>query len=332
MPPAPAAAPADHRRRGPRVVTFLSPEPAPFETAVACEVFGTDRSEIADPWYEHVLCAEVPGPQRTRPGWPVLAVDHGLEALVGADTVIVPAWPTDERPSAAVLDAVRAAHRDGARLLSFCSGAFLFAAAGLLDGRRATTHWIHADELQRRHPAIRVDAKVLYVDDGDILTSAGTAAGIDLCLHVLRLDHGADVANAVARRMVVPPHRDGGQAQYVDHPVPDCCDDVGPVMTWALEHLDADIRIEDLARRAHMSGRTFARRFRAATGTSPLQWLLHQRVLHAQRLLEETDEPVERIAQRCGLGTAANLRLHFHRVTGASPQSYRRTFRGARVG
>jgi transcriptional regulator GlxA family with amidase domain len=202
-------------------------------------------------------------------------------------------------------------------------------AAGLLDGRRATTHWMHVDEMARRYPEVRLEPGVLYVDEGDVMTSAGTAAGIDLCLHVVRLDFGAEVANAVARRMVVPPHRDGGQAQYVEAPMPALAgsDLFSGTMAWMQEHLDEPMTVEDLAERAAMSPRTFARRFRATTGTTPLQWLLRQRVLLAQPLLETTDEPVELVAQRCGFGSAAGLRQHFRRALSTSPLVYRRAFR-----
>jgi transcriptional regulator GlxA family with amidase domain len=231
-------------------------------------------------------------------------------------------------PSAELLAALRAAHERGARLVSFCSGAFVYAAAGLLDGRPATTHWMYADRLAERHPAVQIDKSVLYVDAGQILTSAGTAAAIDLCLHLVRVDHGADLANGVARRMVVPPQRDGGQAQYVEAPVPACAggDPLVATLDWAVEHLDEQHTVETLARRAMMSPRTFARRFVAATGTTPLQWLLRQRVLLAQRLLETTDESIERIAHRAGFGSAAVLRTHFQRHVGTSPMGYRRAF------
>ena len=302
---------------------------APFELAVACEVFGIDRSELADPWYRFKVCADR-SPVRTSIGF-TIDTPYGLEDLARADTVIVPASAhDDEVPSPALIEALQRAHRRGARIMSVCSGAFTLAHAGLLDGRRATTHWMHADELARRFPLIDVDPKVLYVDEGDVLTSAGTAAGIDLCLHVLRQDHGAEVANAVARRMVVPPHRDGGQAQFVDQPVAPSADDdpLAGVLGWMLEHLDEQLSVEDLARRAAMSPRTFARRFRAVTGTTPLQWLLAQRVILAQRLLEGTDDPIELIAHRCGFTSAVALRPHFQKATGTSPGSYRRTFRG----
>ena len=311
-----------------RVATVVDRKVAMFEVAVPCEVFGIDRPELADPWYSHVICTPEPGRIDTGQG-AALDVRHGLEELARADTiVVVPPWLHDQ-PHSGLLDALRGAHRRGARIVSVCSGAFVLAAAGLLDGRRATTHWMHAEEMATRYPRVIVDPRVLYVADEDVMTSAGTAAGIDLCLHLVRLDHGAEVANAVARRMVVPPHRDGGQAQYVEAPVPasDGDDPIGSVLGWMLQHLDHDLAVEDLARRAAMSPRTFARRFRAATGTTPHQWILGQRVLLAQRLLETTDEPVERVASRSGFGSAAGLRAHFQRAVSASPLSYRRTFR-----
>ena len=317
-----------HPQRAHRVVSLVGERVAMFELAVPCEVFGLDRSYLHDPWYEHVVCTAHPGPKDADNGVRIL-VEHGLEALDDADTVVIPGWDDSGYPDE-VLDALRRADARGARLLSVCTGAFLLAAAGLLDGKRATTHWMQAERLATEFPSVCVDPKVLYVEEGRIMTSAGTAAGIDLCLHVLRLDLGADVANAVARRMVVPPHRDGGQAQFVQAPVP-CCDDdpITEVLVWAQEHLDEPLSVEQLARRANQSPRTFARRFRAATGTTPLQWLLGQRILLAQRLLETTDDAVELIATRCGFGSAATLRLHFQRVVAASPLAYRRAFRVA---
>jgi transcriptional regulator GlxA family with amidase domain len=302
-----------------------------FEFAVAVEVFGIDRRDVVDPWYRFLPIAADEPPLRIVGGFTV-DTPWRLEHLVEADTVIVPVWPDPSAPVPAHLtDAVRAAHRRGARIVSFCSGAFVLAAAGLLDGRRATTHWKHAARLAALHPAVRVDPDVLYIEDDGIFTSAGTSAGIDVSLHLVRLDHGAEVANAVARRMVVPPHRDGGQAQYVDRPVPPSPDrdDLGGTLAWALEHLDAPLGVEQLAARAHLSPRTFARRFRTVTGTTPLQWLLGQRVLRAQRLLETTDHPVELIARTCGFGSSAALRLHFRRISQTSPQAYRQTFHHA---
>lgn len=300
---------------------------APFELGVLCEVFGVDRTGQGLPGYDFAVCGRRPGPVRTSVGFG-LQVPHGLDRAARADLVAVPAMGTDRAWPPEVLDTLRAAVARGARVLSVCSGAFVLGAAGLLDGRRCTTHWMYAAELARRHPAAVVDPDVLYVDADPVLTSAGTAAGIDLCLHLVRREHGPRVANALARRMVVPPHRDGGQAQYVEMPVPAAQGDVlGDVLTWMATHLDADLTVESLAARAHLSPRTFARRFRAETGTTPYHWLTGQRVLRAQRLLEETDLPVEVVAQRAGFGTAAVLRHHFARWCGTTPQRYRRTFR-----
>ena len=315
------------------VVAVISKEVAPFELAVPCEVFGIDRADLVTPWYRFVIAAVGRTPVPTSIGGFSINTPYGLEEVESADTVVVvpqhwrdePADP--DRPL--LLEALRTAHQRGARIMSMCTGAFLLAEAGLLDGRPATTHWMYTEELARRYPKVHVDPRVLYVDDGDVLTSAGTAAGIDLCLHVVRQDHGAEVANAVARRMVVPPHRDGGQAQFVDMPVAACPaeDPLAEVLDWMAAHLDRQLSVEQLARKASMSPRTFARRFRAATGTTPHQWLLAQRILMAQRLLETTDEPVERIADQCGFGTAAALRVHFQRAVATSPNAYRRTFR-----
>ena len=310
------------------VAALITHGAAPFELAVACEIFGIDRSELGVPWYRFMVVAADEPPIRTGAGF-TIDTPHRLDALQQADTVVIPAWHGGENATHDLVGAVRDAHERGARLLSVCSGAFALAAAGLLDGRRATTHWMYTDRLAREYPGVKVDPDVLYVDEGDVLTSAGTAAGIDLCLHVVRKDFGAEIANAVARRMVVPPHRDGGQAQYIAGPVPatEGADLFADTMAWMLEHLDHQVTVEELAERSAMSPRTFARRFRAATGTTPLQWTLRQRVLLAQRLLETTDEPVERIAERCGFGTAAGMRQHFARIVRTSPQAYRRTFR-----
>jgi AraC family transcriptional regulator, transcriptional activator FtrA len=301
---------------------------SPFEFAIACEVFGIDRTEdVGRPWYRFVVCAADPGPVATKVGFSV-NTPHGLEVLDVADTIVVPTRPPGES-NPALLDALRRANARGARILSLCTGAFLLAEAGLLDGRRATTHWMYAAELARRFPRIDVDPGVLYIDDGDILTSAGTAAGIDLCLHVVRQDYGAEAANLTARRMVVPPHRDGGQAQYVRQPVPAAASPSDPfadTLVWAQEHLDETITVELLASRSAMSARTFARCFRDRTGTTPHQWLLGVRVLLAQRLLETTELPIEIVAARCGLGTATNLRQHFQRIVRTTPTAYRRTF------
>jgi transcriptional regulator GlxA family with amidase domain len=305
---------------------------SPFEFGVACEVFGIDRTaEAGVPWYRFVVCAATPPPIKTKTGF-TMDTPHGLEALRRADTIVVPAAGPEHNEE--LLEALRRAHARGARILSVCTGAFVLAAAGLLDGRRATTHWMHTEELARRHPQILLDAGVLYVDDGDILTSAGTAAGIDLCLHVVRLDYGAEIANMVARRMVVPPHRDGGQAQFVDQPLPDlpASDPFTQTLFWVQDHLGESLSVEDLAARSAMSPRTFARRFRAITGTTPRQWLLGQRVVLAQRLLETTDLSIDLIAERSGLGTATNMRQHFQRAVRTSPNAYRRTFQQRAAG
>lgn len=319
---------ANHRKT---VAAVVLNGVAPFELAVACEVFGIDRSDLGVPWYRFLVCAAEPTPIRTSVGF-TIDTPHGLEGLREADLIVVPpGHGENDTPPPALLEELRRANARGARIMSVCTGAFILAEAGLLDGRPATTHWAHSAELVARYPAIKVDPGVLYVDDGDILTSAGTAAGIDLCLHVVRQDHGAEVANGVARRMVVAPHRDGGQAQFVDQPVPDfpACDPFTETLVWVEQHLDEMISVEDLAARSAMSPRTFARRFRATTGTTPHQWLLRQRVLLAQRLLETTDLTVDLIASRCGLGTATNLRQHFQRLFRTTPNAYRRTFQTA---
>jgi transcriptional regulator GlxA family with amidase domain len=298
-----------------------------FELGIAYEVFGIDRSHLTPHWYEFVLVAGESGPVRTEAGF---LLDNGepLSALQSADTIIVPAC-NDEVGTPELRAALRAAHARGARIASICTGAFILAEAGLLDGRRATTHWAHTARLIETYRHVDVYPDVLYVEDGGILTSAGAAAGIDLCLHMVRADFGSDVANAVARRLVVPPHRDGGQAQFIDAPIPrGDADALGPLLDWALERLDEPLTLDDLARQAHISTRTLVRRFQTATGTTPLQWLLGQRVRRAQHLLEASDEPVERVAAMAGFGTAANLRQHFTRAVGVAPMAYRRTFRG----
>jgi len=280
--------------------------------------------------YEMTLCATEPGPVQTTSGFPLVA-PTGLDALAEADTVLVPGfdpqvWP----PPRQALDALRAARARGARIASICTGAFALGAAGLLDGRRATTHWRYAEQLAQLCPQAQVDPDVLYVDDGDLLTSAGVAAGIDLCLHLLRRDHGVEVANAAARQTVVAPHRPGGQAQFIERAVP--ASDVGSLeatRAYALQHLDKPLAVAQLAQHACTSERTFNRRFRQETGTTPLRWLHAQRVDHARRLLETSDLPVETVARRCGFGSAAILRQHFRRATSTTPTAYRRTFAGS---
>ncbi|WP_406084481.1 helix-turn-helix domain-containing protein [Micromonospora zamorensis] len=296
-----------------------------FEVGMACEVFARDPTGQADPWYEVVVCG--PGPVRV--GRFQMEPDDGLDRLARADTVIIPAVEdVDVAVSPDLLDAVRAAHAAGARMVSLCTGAFVLAAAGVLDGLRATTHWAHTEALAARYPRVRVDPDVLYVDNGTVLASAGKAAAIDLCLHLIRRDHGSTVANAVARRLVVPPHRAGGQAQYVTTPVPARDDHpLAALFPWVLQRLDRPLTVEDLARQANMSSRNLARHFRAVTGTTPLLWLSTQRIRRAQELLENTDDSIDVIAEAAGLGTATTLRRHFHRTVGVPPDAYRRTFR-----
>ncbi|MEP6817122.1 MAG: helix-turn-helix domain-containing protein [Marmoricola sp.] len=300
-----------------------------FELAVPCEVFGREREDLPVKWWYGVrLCAAQRGPVRTAEGLR-LDTSYGLDDVVTADTVIVPACADvqDDAPPE-LLEALRQAHARGARIASICTGAFTLAAAGLLDGRPATTHWMHAVEFNTRWPHIDLDPDVLYTDDGSILTSAGTAAGLDLCLHLVRRDHGSRIANILARRMVMPPHRDGGQAQYIDRGVPALGGPgLGPVLDWGRAHLELPLTVDDLAARAGMSPRTFARQFLAVTGTTPLQWLLAERVSRAQELLETTGETVDRIAGACGFGSAQRLRHHFTRTHQVTPHEYRRVFR-----
>src|SRR5215207_2335013 len=306
-----------------RVVALVANEVVAFDLAIPAQVFGREPT-----LYGWAVCAPAPGPVPTETGFDIL-VPHGLEALAQADTVIVPgigdrAWPLP----AVALDALRAAADRGARVASICTGAFVLAAAGLLDGRRAATHWRYADALARRFPLVTVDAEVLFVDEGDVLTSAGVAAGIDLCLHIVRCDYGAEAANAIARRMVVAAHRDGGQAQYVERPLPAAGGGgLAATRAWMEERLAEPLSVEAMARHAGYSPRSFARRFVAETGTTPLQWLIGRRVAEARRLLEATDLGIDAVADRCGLGSAPALRAHFGRIVGTTPTAYRRGFR-----
>ncbi|MEG8278089.1 GlxA family transcriptional regulator [Streptomyces sp. AHA2] len=302
----------------------------PFELGVVCEVFGTDRSDDGLPVYDFAV-ASAEGPALRMSSGLSLQVEHGLERLETADLIAVPAgdgYSTRAFPPE-LLDALRRGVDRGARVLSVCSGVFVLAAAGLLDDRRCTVHWKHARDLARRYPRVAVEPDVLYVDEDPVITSAGTAAGIDACLHLVRKEQGTEVANKIARRMVVPPHRDGGQAQYIERPLPHSeADSIGDVLAWMERHLDEEVTVEQLAARALMSPRTFARRFHQETGTTPYRWVLRQRVLQAQRLLEATDETMDAIAGRTGFGNAATLRHHFVRAVGTTPNAYRRTFRG----
>jgi transcriptional regulator GlxA family with amidase domain len=309
------------------VATVLVDGLTPFEFGTLCEVFGVDRQDDGVPAIEFRVCAEQAGKPLDTGVGAYIVPPLGLEALEGADLVAVPAAFIREEYPEPVLEALRAAHAQGSTLLSVCSGAFVLGMAGLLDGRRCTTHWRHAEELARAFPKALVDPDVLFVDDGDIVTSAGTAAGIDACLHLVRRELGSGPAAAIARRMVVPPQREGGQRQFVELPIPECTgDSLSPVLAWMLEHIGTEHTVSALARRAKLSERTFARRFVAETGTTPHRWLTMQRVLVARQLLEETTMGIDEIAERSGFGSAALLRHHFHRVVGVAPKDYRRTF------
>jgi AraC family transcriptional activator FtrA len=305
-----------------------------FEFSLAYEVFGTDRSALLGvPWYRTFVCGVVPGTV-TVDGGLQMSVPYGLEPVADADSVIVPPTELVEEVPGEVLEVLRETHRRGRRIISLCTGAFVLARAGLLEGRRVTTHWAECDAMAQRYPGVSVDARVLYVDDDDILTSAGSAAGIDLCLHVVRNDFGTEVATQLARHLVVPPQRDGGQAQYIDTPMPvlESSNLFADTVAWLQEHLDEPVTVDELAARSAMSPRTFARRFLASTGTTPYQWLVRQRVQLAQRLLETSDMPIEMVANRSGFCTAGNLRKHFGRLMDTSPQAYRRTFSRSGVG
>jgi transcriptional regulator GlxA family with amidase domain len=304
----------------------------PFEMGVVCEVFGVDRTDDGLPAYDFAVVASQPGPVRSSVGF-TIETAFGLDRLAEADLVVISAvsdeWLAVPFPEA-LLDTMRATVARGGRVLSVCTGAFVLGAAGLLDGRRCTTHWRHAKELSRRYPAAIVNPSVLYVDEDTVITSAGTAAGIDACLHLVRKEQGTRVANGIARRMVVPPHRDGGQAQYVDRPLaPVSCDTLAEVIGWMERHLDQQVTVRQLAARARMSPRTFARRFVQETGTTPLRWLTGQRILLAQEMLEETDETVDLIAERAGFGNATALRHHFRLWRQTTPHAYRHAFRPA---
>lgn len=303
-----------------------------FEFGLAVEVFGLPRPEFDFPWYDFSVAAVEPGPLRALGGIRIEA-DAGLELLETADTILAPGWRGAEEPVPEdLLAALRRANERGARLVSICSGVFLLAQAGLLDGRRATTHWRYVEVLTRLYPKIWVEPDVLYVDDGSILTSAGSAAGLDLCLHIVRRDHGAAVANAVARRLVNAPHREGGQGQFIEAPVAkaaaarDGGAKLAALLDWLQENCHEMHSVASLATRVGMSPRSFARRFKRATGLSPHDWLLRQRVRRAQELLETTDLPIERIGEACGFGAPETLRHHFRRIARTTPSAYRRAF------
>ena len=325
----------------------------PFEFGTICEVFGVDRTDDGLPRYDFAVVSGEPPPLRAHNDF-TIQPSCGLQRLADADLIALPAVgdgrlarPAQEtagppaspsgpdRPAAFppdLLEALRAAVDRGARVLSICSGAFILGEAGLLDGRRCTTHWRHAAELARRFPQAKVDPDVLYVDDDPVITSAGTAAGIDACLYLVRKEQGSRVANGIARRMVVPPHRDGGQAQYVVQPVAPSCDGtLRDLLEWLRGHLDQTLTVRQLAARANMSERTLARRFVQDTGTTPQRWLTGQRILLAQQLLEESDATVNAIAERSGFGNATALRHHFRVWRGTTPNAYRRLFQGDRA-
>ena len=313
-----------------RVVVLLLEPLIGYDAVIPAQLLGEATDARGQRLYDVTMASLDGGPVTTTSGY-AITPQRDAGALATADTVIVPgtrnAGPRTDGSLPAEVATALATVRPGTRLVSICTGAFVLAAAGILDGRRATTHWEYADQLAALHPAVRVDAGVLFTDDGDVLTSAGLSAGVDLCLHLLRSDHGSEVANRVARHCVVPPWRDGGQAQYIERQVPPTDgQSTAAARAWAVEHLETDVPA--LARRAGMSLRTFSRRFREETGQSPGAWLIRQRVRHAQHLLEATDLPIDDVADRAGLGTAASLRAHLRTQAGVSPSDYRRTFRG----
>ncbi|MFD8534774.1 helix-turn-helix domain-containing protein [Streptomyces rubrogriseus] len=312
-----------------RVAVIVDEGTNPFEVGCATELFGLPRPELGlpEPLYEVTLCAPSPG-IRMNHGFFTLTDVPGLDAADDADTLVVPGRPDNVVPRVpAVLDAIRRAHARGARVVSLCTGSFALAEAGLLDGRRAATHWLWAESFRRLHPRVRLEPDVLFVDDGDVLTAAGSAAALDLGLHLWRRDHGAEIANAVSRRLVFAAHRDGGQRQFVERPVPDVPDEsLAPLLAWAQERLGEPLTVTDLAARAAVSPATLHRRFRAQLGTTPLAWLTAERVTLARRLIERGEERLDAVAARSGLGTAANLRARLRRETGLSPSAYRRRF------
>ncbi|GAB2557944.1 helix-turn-helix domain-containing protein [Nocardia heshunensis] len=313
-----------------KVAVVLNDHLAMFEFGVVCEVFGLDRTADGLPGFDFRVCGIEPGKPliSSSPGIQVTP-QYGLEELRDADLVAVPAFPifAENAIDQRMIDAVRDASDRGATVLTVCSGAFLAGEAGLLDGRKCTTHWRYVDLLAEKFPQATVDPDVLFVDAGNLITSAGTAAGIDASLHLVRRELGSSVANAIARRMVVPPQRDGGQRQFIERPVVDCdSDSLSETLHWMGEHLEMPHTVESLAARSAMSTRTFARRFAAETGTTPVKWLTGQRVLLAKQLLEDTDLDLESLAHRCGFGSGALLRHHFQRLVGIAPVEYRRRF------
>lgn len=302
----------------------------PFHLSVPCLVFGEEQPSPELPPCEIRVCTPDAAPIITTAGFTV-STGHGLDEVAGASMVIVPSWPDPDLPAPpAIVDAIRTAHDNGARVVGLCLGAFVVADTGLLANRPAATHWKWADVFARRFPDVQLDRESLYVDDGDIVTSAGTTAAIDTCLHLLRRQHGAELANRVARRLVAPPHREGGQAQFIEHPLPATGSEhpLTSTLHWAIAHLDEDLSVDRLAARANMSRRTFTRRFRETVGTGVAAWVATQRIAMAQRLLETGDHPIDRIADLCGFGSAVTMREQFWRALATTPSAYRRTFRG----
>ncbi|MGQ3099866.1 MAG: transcriptional regulator FtrA [Sphingopyxis solisilvae] len=310
------------------VVVFAHAPVSLFELSCAVEIFGRSRAELGLAWYDFAIAAVAPGAIASLGGIE-LNVPHGLDVLTRADTIIIPAWDSELSPPGALADALLAASARGARILSICSGAFLLASLGLLDGRRAATHWMYADKLQAAYPAVRVDPDVLYVDEGDIVTAAGSAAGLDMLLHIVRRDHGSKVCNAVARRLNIPPHREGGQSQFAIRPVVELKDSrLTGVIKWMREHSAEEMTVEELAKRAAMSARTFFRRFKETTGQSPYDWLLMERIAVARELLETGRLSIDQTAFHAGFSSAETMRIHFKRVVGCTPADYRRQFCG----
>lgn len=311
----------------PRLALVLHGSSMLYEVAIAAEIFGGNHSDLAPggEWYDVVVCTPDGAPHPWLADLPTASYD----AIAEVDTVVVPSSnDLDDNPDLSLLEALRGAYERGARIASLCTGSFVLAAAGLLDGRVATTHWLHADELARRYPQVDVRPDVLYVDEGDVLTSAGKTAALDLCVHLVRSDLGAAAANAIARNLVVPAHRNGGQAQFITPPAqPRVPDGLAPTLEWARARLDQPLTVRDLAAHAGLSTRQLARRMQAELQTGPLDWLHHQRISRAQELLERTDASIDQIAGSCGMGTAATLRRHFHRTLGVTPTTYRTTFR-----
>jgi transcriptional regulator GlxA family with amidase domain len=301
---------------------------SPFHLSVPCIVFGDDLLRLGAPRYELRVCAERTGTVSTLSGFSI-QVAHDLSALERADTVIIPSWSSpDAQPSTALLAALQQAHARGARVVGLCLGTFVLAQAGLLKGRSASTHWAWADDFAKDHPDVKLDRQALYTDDGNITTSAGTAAAIDCCLHLIRVDHGAEIANRVARRLVVAPHRHGNQSQYIEMPLSETerPDAVSAALDWAMANLNEPINVEQLAQKAHMSTRNFSRHFKRKTGATVVQWLLHQRLAVAQRLLERGDGSIDQVAETAGFGSTVSFRLQFTRMFSISPASYRKQF------